>query len=187
MAKEVDPNGDRTVGVITKLDLMDRGTNAMDALQGKIIPLKLGYIGVVNRSQHDIDQKKDISTQWDAEKAYFRGETGESAYVSIADRSGTQFLAETLNKTLVGHIRGVLPEILASIQGFMRDKKKELEAYADIADPASKQAVVLKTINNYAKEFDNMIEGNTSNIDEVRSTKSGLRSVISISREALFF
>ena len=85
----MDPNGDRTVGVITKLDLMDRGTNALEALEGKIIPLKLGYIGVVNRSQHDIDTKKDISTQWDAEQSYFRGQTGEMAYVSIADRCGT--------------------------------------------------------------------------------------------------
>lgn len=30
---------------------MDRGTDARNLLLGKVIPLKLGYIGVVNRSQ----------------------------------------------------------------------------------------------------------------------------------------
>ena len=43
---------------------MDRGTNAMEVLTNKTIPLRLGYIGVINRSQADIQEKKDISAQW---------------------------------------------------------------------------------------------------------------------------
>ena len=35
--------------MVTKLDLMDAGTDAMDALMGRVIPVKLGLIGVVNR------------------------------------------------------------------------------------------------------------------------------------------
>lgn len=34
---------------MTKLDLMDAGTDAMDVLMGRVIPVKLGLIGVVNR------------------------------------------------------------------------------------------------------------------------------------------
>lgn len=30
---------------------MDRGTDARNLLTGKVIPLKLGYVGIVNRSQ----------------------------------------------------------------------------------------------------------------------------------------
>lgn len=41
--------GRRTLAVITKLDLMDAGTDAMDVLLGRVIPVKLGIIGVVNR------------------------------------------------------------------------------------------------------------------------------------------
>lgn len=41
--------GRRTLAVITKLDLMDAGTDAMDVLMGRVIPVKLGIIGVVNR------------------------------------------------------------------------------------------------------------------------------------------
>ena len=44
--------------MITKLDLMDAGTDAMEMLCGRIIPVKLGIIGVVNRSQADIMNKK---------------------------------------------------------------------------------------------------------------------------------
>lgn len=32
----------------------------MDILLGRVIPLKLGFIGVVNRSQQDINNKKPI-------------------------------------------------------------------------------------------------------------------------------
>lgn len=51
MARAVDPDGQRTIGVLTKLDLMDRGTDAVAALANRVVPLRLGYVGVVNRSQ----------------------------------------------------------------------------------------------------------------------------------------
>jgi len=50
----VDPNGERTIGVLTKIDIMDEGTNAIDLLNGRVYPLRLGYVGVVCRSQKDI-------------------------------------------------------------------------------------------------------------------------------------
>lgn len=51
IAREVDPAGTRTIGVITKIDLMDEGTDALDILENRIFPLRRGYVGVVNRSQ----------------------------------------------------------------------------------------------------------------------------------------
>lgn len=44
LARDVDPHGLRTIGVITKLDLMDKGTNYLPALKGLIHKLKLGKI-----------------------------------------------------------------------------------------------------------------------------------------------
>jgi len=61
LSRRVDPLGDRTIGVITKIDIMDPGTNALDLLRGKIYPLRMGYVGVVCRSQQDINLKKDIT------------------------------------------------------------------------------------------------------------------------------
>ena len=52
--------GLRTIGVLTKLDLMDEGTDARDIMENKLLPLRRGYVAVVNRSQKDIEGKKDI-------------------------------------------------------------------------------------------------------------------------------
>eukprot|EP00063_Salmo_salar_P083845 XP_014058680.1 PREDICTED: dynamin-2-like [Salmo salar] len=64
-------SGLRTIGVITKLDLMDEGTDAKDILENKLLPLRRGYIGVVNRSQKDIDGRKDIRAALAAERKFF--------------------------------------------------------------------------------------------------------------------
>jgi dynamin 1-like protein len=58
LARRVDPYGERTIGVLTKVDLMDEGTNALEIIQGNVYPLKLGYIAVVCRSQKDINSDK---------------------------------------------------------------------------------------------------------------------------------
>lgn len=63
--------GIRTIGVITKLDLMDEGTDARDILENKLLPLRRGYIGVVNRSQKDIEGRKDINAALGAERKFF--------------------------------------------------------------------------------------------------------------------
>lgn len=44
LALSVDPSGERTIGVVTKLDLMDEGTSAVNLIQGKIFPLRLGKL-----------------------------------------------------------------------------------------------------------------------------------------------
>jgi replication fork clamp-binding protein CrfC len=54
MARELDPKGIRTIGVITKIDIMDKGTNAKRMIEGKDVQLRLGFIGIKNRSQQSI-------------------------------------------------------------------------------------------------------------------------------------
>lgn len=61
LAREVDPQGERTIGVLTKIDLMDEGTNALELLNGNIYPLKLGYYGVKCRSQKNIIDNMSIA------------------------------------------------------------------------------------------------------------------------------
>ena len=38
--------GSRTIGVITKLDLMDQGTDAKEILENRHLPLRRGYVGM---------------------------------------------------------------------------------------------------------------------------------------------
>ena len=94
LAREVDPEGQRTIGVLTKVDLMDEGTDVVDILAGRIIPLRLGYVPVVNRGQRDIENKKAISFALENEKNFF--ET-HKAYRNKSSYCGTPYLARKLN------------------------------------------------------------------------------------------
>lgn len=93
LAREVDPDGRRTLAVITKIDLMDAGTDAVDVLLGRVIPVKLGIIGIVNRSQQDIINNKSIEDAIKDEALYL-----QRKYPSIATKNGSGFLAKTLNR-----------------------------------------------------------------------------------------
>jgi dynamin 1-like protein len=77
---------------------MDSGTNAIDILTGRIYPLKLGFIGVVNRSQQDINEDKPMEEAMAAEEDFFRS---HPAYRLIAHRCGTRYLTKTLNTVRV--------------------------------------------------------------------------------------
>ena len=74
---------------------MDAGTNALDVLTGRVYPLKLGFIGVVNRSQHDINSGKNMKAALDSETEFFKS---HPAYRNIAHKNGTKYLARTLNQ-----------------------------------------------------------------------------------------
>jgi hypothetical protein len=94
LAREVDPEGQRTIGVLTKVDLMDEGTDVVDILAGRIIPLRLGYVPVVNRGQRDIENKKPITYALEAEKNFFEN---HKAYRNKSSYCGTPYLARKLN------------------------------------------------------------------------------------------
>lgn len=104
--KSIDPNGDRTLLVVTKLDLMDEGTNAFRELSGNIIPVKLGIIGVVNRSQLSTEQNKPMDEQLKYEALFLK-----KNYPSLASTNGTPFLTKKLNILLMNHIRKCIPEL----------------------------------------------------------------------------
>jgi dynamin 1-like protein len=95
LAREVDPTGERTIGVLTKVDLMDKGTNALDILLGRSFPLKLGFTAVINRSQQDITNKKPIKKMLEDESAFFNT---HPTYKAVAEKCGTNFLAKTCNR-----------------------------------------------------------------------------------------
>jgi len=70
---------------------------ALDIIQGKVYPLKLGFIPVVNRSQKHIQENKKIQQALKDEKDYFEN---HPAYKPVASKCGTPYLARSLNKVL---------------------------------------------------------------------------------------
>lgn len=144
LAREVDPSGNRTIGVITKLDLMDQGTDARDILENKHLPLKRGYVGIVNRSQKDIDGRKDIRAALAAERHFF---LSHPSYRHMADRMGTAFLQKTLNQQLTNHIKDTLPALRSKLQAQMLTLEKECAEFKNFnPDDPNKKAKALITL-----------------------------------------
>uniref|UniRef100_A0A8C5FH66 Interferon-induced GTP-binding protein Mx n=1 Tax=Gadus morhua TaxID=8049 RepID=A0A8C5FH66_GADMO len=164
IAKEVDPQGQRTIGVITKLDLMDEGTDARDILENKLLPLRRGYIGVVNRSQKDIDGKKDINAALGAERKFF---LSHPSYRHLAERMGTAYLQKVLNQQLTNHIRDTLPALRCKLQSQLLSIEKEVEEYKNFRpdDPSRKTKALLQMVQQFSVDFEKRIEGSGDQID----------------------
>ena len=161
LAAEVDPEGNRTVGVLTKVDLMDAGTDVVDILAGRVIPLRLGYVPVVNRGQRDIDNKKKVSAALDAEREFFQN---HPSYRSKADYCGTPFLARKLSMILMHHIRNTLPDIKTKIQTQLTKFQMELAALGGPMGDTSGGTVVLALITEFCNEFRTVIDGNSNDL-----------------------
>lgn len=159
LARQVDPQGKRTIGVLSKLDLMDHGTNALDILSGKVYPLKLGFVGVVNRSQQDVVMNKSVEEGLQSEDEFFRA---HPVYRTISNRCGTRYLAKILNQTLMNHIREKLPDIKARLNTLMGQTEQELASYGtqQTTTPEGRSALILQLMTKFASNFVNSIEGN---------------------------
>uniref|UniRef100_A0A8C4F5J1 Interferon-induced GTP-binding protein Mx n=1 Tax=Dicentrarchus labrax TaxID=13489 RepID=A0A8C4F5J1_DICLA len=166
LAKDVDPQGLRTIGVITKLDLMDEGTDARDVLENKLLPLRRGYIGVVNRSQKDIDGKKDIKAALEAERKFF---LSHPSYRHMAEKMGTPRLQRVLNEQLTNHIRDTLPAFRSKLQSQLLALDKEAEEYRGYRpdDPSRKTKQLLQMVQQFSVDFEKRIEGSGDQVDTV--------------------
>ncbi|KAL5251153.1 hypothetical protein ACHWQZ_G016763 [Mnemiopsis leidyi] len=168
LAKEVDPEGIRTIGVLTKLDLMDDGTDAKEILDNKVLPLRRGYIGVVNRSQRDIEGKKDIKQAQAAERKYF---LSHPAYRHLAERAGTAFLQKTLNQQLTNHIREVLPSLRSKLEQQLTSMESEVKEFKNLGmsggreDKSAKPRMMMQMVNRVTHDFEEMIEGGGNHVD----------------------
>ncbi|KAH0810544.1 dynamin-1-like protein isoform X3 [Tenebrio molitor] len=158
IAKDVDPDGRRTLAVVTKLDLMDAGTDAIDILCGRVIPVKLGIIGVVNRSQQDIMNNKSIKEALKDEATFL-----QSKYPTLATRNGTPYLAKTLNRLLMHHIRDCLPDLKTRVNLMMSQFQSLLNSYGE--DISDKSKTLLQIITKFASAYCSTIEGTARNIE----------------------
>ncbi|XP_052292518.1 dynamin-related protein 3A-like isoform X2 [Citrus sinensis] len=162
MAREADPTGSRTIGVITKLDIMDRGTNACNFLLGKVVPLRLGYVGVVNRSQEDINKNRSMQDALAYEKNFFHD---HPVYNGLSDRCGIPQLAKKLNQILEQHIRMVLPGLKSELHSRLNAVAKELQKYGDVMESkAEKETMLLNILTKYCEAFSAMVDGRSREI-----------------------
>lgn len=160
IARKIDPEGARTVAVVTKLDLIDKGTiqDASDLLCGHKIPVKLGIVGVVNRSQKDINDNKSLKESMKSEKEFLKVN-----YPEIYKKHGTKVLANVLQNILLMHIKKTYPLLRKELY----DNKLRLEnLLKTLHTPDQKVSFVLGLLKDICKSYCDTITGNRKDISE---------------------
>jgi len=159
LAKEIDTEGIRTIGVLTKLDIMDSGTDARKALLNEEIPLKLGYVGVKNRSKQDLVNKLPMSEMVKKEREFFRN---HPVYKNMPQGYlGTNVLIQKLTKIYFKIIRENLPRIIRAINDRMKTAEEELASLGNPMpiDDAGKMSLLWTMLNEYCEIFRNVLKG----------------------------
>ncbi|ODM94513.1 Dynamin-1-like protein [Orchesella cincta] len=156
LAKEADPEGNRTIGVLTKLDLMDEGTDARGLLTGmsKDVQVKLGMIGVVNRSQKDIENNFTVEQQIAKEKSFLSNNYGD-----LIGQNGVPFLRKRLNELLVQHIYKCLPELMEKLEDMLKQCNKQLTEIPNVMTETDKLEFVIKVLHRFENEIKKEIQG----------------------------
>ena len=163
LAKEIDVTGSRTLGVLTKLDIMDAGTDARRALLNEEIPLKLGYVGVKNRSKQDLINKLSMAETSKKEREFFKS---HPVYKNIpAGHLGTDVLINKLTKIYFRIIRENLPRIIKAINDRVKSAEEELQSLGQPmpTDDAGKMSMLWNMINEYCDIFRNVLQGKYNN------------------------
>ncbi|KAL8092014.1 phragmoplastin DRP1E-like [Apium graveolens] len=166
LAKEVDPSGERTFGVLTKLDLMDKGTNAIDVLEGRALRLQQPWVGIVNRSQADINKNTDMMSARRREQEYF---ATSPDYGHLASRMGSEYLAKLLSK----HLETVIKARIPSITSLINKSIDELESEMDYLgrpigiDAGAQLYTILELCRAFDKIFKEHLDGGRPGGDRI--------------------
>ncbi|MEJ1282913.1 hypothetical protein NN561_013876 [Cricetulus griseus] len=148
MAQEVDPEGDRTIGILTKPDLVDRGTEdkVVDVVRNLVYHLKKGYMIVKCRGQQDVQKRLDLAEALKMEQAFFK----EHPYFRVLLEDGkatVPCLAERLTTELISHI--------CKINAFNKDITALVQAQETVSAGGSR---LFTNLRNKFLDWSNYIE-----------------------------
>jgi dynamin 1-like protein len=158
-ARSVDPDFNRTIGVLTKLDLMDQGTNAVAILENRVLTLKRGWIGVVNRSQKAINENQSMGDAKEAERQYF---LSSPEYRAMADQLGTDYLAHTMSAMLLEHIKRCMPALRARIDALVKKTRARQEALGMLEPDEDAASMLLKLLNGFGRDVELAVSGDAT-------------------------
>lgn len=159
MAKEIDREGARTIGVLTKLDIMDHGTDAKKALMGEEVPLKLGYVGIKNRSKQDLMDKIPMKVALEKEREFFNN---HPIYKRMPPGyCGSDVLIQKLTKIFFRMIREHLPNIIKAINDHIKQAEEELSLLGQPLpiDNVGKLNLLWNMLSEYCDTYRNVLKG----------------------------
>ncbi|CAI6345395.1 unnamed protein product [Macrosiphum euphorbiae] len=159
IAKKWDPHGIRTIAVVTKLDLIDKGTlqDTKDLLCGHKIPVKiLDVIGVVNRSQKDIVENKSMDSALSAETEFLK-----INYPDIYKKHGNKALVHTLQMVLITHIEKVYPQFRAELEEMKRKLEKQ---HLPLYKPDEEISFLVGLLKDISRSYEDTMHGNQDDV-----------------------
>lgn len=109
-------------------------------------------IGNPPRSQHDINTQKSLDASMKDEQAFL-----QRHYPSLASRAGSRYLAKTLSRLLMHHIRDCLPDLKTRVTVLSAQYQARLNSYGQPVEDHS--ATLLQIVTKFASDYCNTIEG----------------------------
>ncbi|NWS14135.1 MX protein, partial [Pachyramphus minor] len=148
MAQEVDPSGERTLGILTKPDLVDRGTeeSIIRIMQNMVIPLKKGYMIVKCRGQQDIHNKVTLASAIQQERNFFASHRHFSVLMEEG-KATIPHLSVKLTNELVKHIIKTLPTLESQIRDTLHKTLQDLQRYNRGTPRTESEKLVIKLFN----------------------------------------
>ncbi|XP_027012048.2 interferon-induced GTP-binding protein Mx2-like [Tachysurus fulvidraco] len=170
MAQEVDPEGKRTLAILTKPDLIDKGTekNIMDIIRNQVIPLSKGYVIVKCRGQKQINDKISLTEATLVEREFFRRHEFFSCLLR-EEKATIQCLANKLTQDLVDHIKKSLPLISEEIKKQLWSFRKDLSQCepGPPLDPQKRKTFFIDTLTKFNDKINRLASGEVINDDNL--------------------
>lgn len=160
-AQRVDPQGVRTIGVLTKADLVDQGAEneVVAVLKNIRKPLALGYVIVKNRSQAQLKLGLSLSDALANETDFF---DSHPVWHNV-DRAkrGMDALSKRLTTVLVSRVKSSMPSIAANIQEKLTDIDRKLTELGPemSANDAERRKILLRLLSHYSQVLRQVSEG----------------------------
>ncbi|XP_015672413.1 interferon-induced GTP-binding protein Mx isoform X2 [Protobothrops mucrosquamatus] len=171
MAQTVDPEGERTLGILTKPDLIDEGTEdeTIDIVRNQRVPLKKGYMIVKCRGQSDLTNKLSLGDAIKKEREFFE----EHKFFSLLleeGRATIPLLAEKLTQELTEHIQKSLPTLEEQIENSLEVIHKKLQKYGEGVPESleDKKYFFVQKINDFNKDLLKIVHGE----EDIKYSKS---------------
>ncbi|KAM9447840.1 interferon-induced GTP-binding protein Mx2-like [Salvelinus alpinus] len=162
MAQEVDPEGTRTLAILTKPDLIDPGEekNVLEIVQNRVMDLNMGYVIVKCRGQKKIDENMSITDAIKEELEFFKNHEQFRSLLR-EEKATTKCLATKLSNALVKHIKKSLPQMSENIKEKLGEVKHLLSQIegGPPKEPAEKRKFLIQVITDFNEQITQLSQG----------------------------
>lgn len=163
LVKEFDPTGSRTIGVLTKVDLMNDGTDVRKYLLGEVpadLQLQLGYFAIRNRTPAETGKHGgtaiSVREGFATEDAYFSKHPVYGAQRALLqERLTTPTLTRFLSKVLLEHLKRHMPSIVSEVAQLLEATERRLGSMGQAvpSDEGSRVGMVQALVAGFCRDY----------------------------------